>query len=167
MKKIVIIAVVAAMASLSQASELWWTVGDGDGANVDLGAWDTAKLYASSTGYNYGGTLIESVSNSDLAEFGYWTSTIDSSTSAFYIELSNSGTFLGRSYVSTGTPPQGATPYATLADANAINTGNLMNPTATAYSFSQFTTSEVIPEPTSGLLMLLGMMALGLKRKKV
>ncbi len=173
MKKALILVGAIAAFSFSQASELWWTVNDT--VSVDGGApteWTTAKLFASANGYNYGGDLIgEGVTAAEMADWGFWNSNIDGygSSYSFYVELYNSASeSIGKSYVSTtSTPPQGATPYNTLSAANAIYDGNLMNPTATAYSFTQFTTSDVIPEPSSGLMMLLGMVALGLKRKKV
>ena len=172
MKKALILVGAIAAFSFSQASELWWTVNDT--VSVDGGAateWNTATLYASANGYNYGGTAIESVTAADMSDWGFWNSDIDGygSSYSFYVELYNSASeSIGKSYVSTtSTPPQGATPYNTLNNANAIYDGNLLNPTASAYTFSQFTTSDVIPEPSSGLMMLLGMIALGLKRKKV
>lgn len=38
---------------------------------------------------------------------------------------------------------------------------------ASSYAFRNFLISNVVPEPTSGLLTMLGMMMLGLKRKRV
>ena len=173
MKKIVILAVAAAMASLSQASELYWTVNNP--MSVDGGtaqSWDTAKLFVNNTGYNYGGTQIDSVTAEQMTDWGTWNSDLGqygTSAYSFYVELYNSNNeSLGKSYVSTSTP-QGAVSYTELANAGAIyDSGSIMNPTASAYTgFSSFTTSNVVPEPTSGLLVLFGMMALGLKRKRV
>jgi len=171
MKKALILVGAIAAFSFSQASELWWTVNDT--VSVDGGeatSWTTAKLFASANGYNYGGTQIgDAVTAADMADWGFWNSDIDGygSSYSFYVELYNSASeSIGKSYFNmASTPPQGATPYAQLS--GAVYDGNLMNPTASAYTFSQFTTSDVIPEPSSGLMMLLGMVALGLKRKKV
>lgn len=171
MKKALILVGAIAAFSFSQASELWWTVADTVSVDGKSTSWETAKLFASANGYNYGGTQIgDAVNAADMADWGFWNSDLGgygSSSYSFYVELYNSSEVsVGKSYVSTTTnPPQGATPYATLS--GAIYDGNLMNPTASAYTFSSFTTSDVIPEPSSGLMMLLGMIALGLKRKKV
>ena len=173
MKKILILVGAIAAFSFAQASELWWTVNStvdvvGEGGGTGL-TWDTAKLYASANGFNYGGTLIESVTAENMNDWGFWNSTIETSVKSFYVELYNSTSesIVGKSYASLSAPQQGATLYSTLSEANAIYDGNVMNPTATPYSFSSFTTADVIPEPTSGVLVLLGMMALGLKRKRV
>ena len=174
MKKALILVGAIAAFSFSQASELWWTVNDT--VSVDGGeatSWTTAKLFASANGYNYGGTQIgDAVTAADMADWGFWNSDIDGygSSYSFYVELYNSSNdSIGKSYVTLSSPQQGAMPYNTLntAPINAIYDGNLMNPTASAYTFSSFTTSNVIPEPSSGLMMLLGMVALGLKRKRV
>ena len=130
-------------------------------------SWDYATLYASANGYNYGGDFIGTVSSEDMSNWSYWISDIGSSTGSFYVELYKSETLVGRSYAQLDAPQQGATPYSTLNNAHAIYDGNLMNPTASAYTFSSFTTQQVIPEPSSGLMMLLGVIALGLKRKRV
>lgn len=171
MKKIAIIAVVIAMASISQSSELWWTVADNPATGTSEN-WTTAKLFANTTGYNYGGTELDSVTATDMSDWGSWSTelgTYGTAAYSFYVELYNSSNeSLGKSYVSTSTP-QGAMSYTALAEAGAIyDSGSIMNPTASAYTgFSSFTTSNVVPEPTSGLLVLFGMMALGLKRKRV
>ena len=168
MKKALILVGAIAAFSFSQASELWWTVANPQ----SVGAWDEAKLFVSENGYNYGSThdALDTVSAADMADLGFVMTDLQgygSSAYSFYVELYNSETLVGKSYVKLDAPQQGATPYNTLSSANAIYDGNLMNPTASAYTFSSFTTSDVIPEPSSGLMMLLGMIALGLKRKKV
>lgn len=175
MKKSIVLFVAIATASLLQASELWWTV---NGAGNPTGstqvddnatAWDTAKLYASADGFNYGGTEIEGVSASELTSYGVFTdiSDYDNSSYSFYVELLNGSDLVGRSYVSLNAPKQGAIQHGALA--THIEGGNIMNPTAasSAYTFNNFTMSQVVPEPTSGLLVLFGIMALGLKRKRV
>jgi len=173
MKKLIVLFVAIAVASLSQASELWWTVStpvtlEDTGGSPE---WSTAKLYVTDTGFNYGSTVeaLDSVSASDLNTYGGAFTDLGvyaSSAYSFYVELLNSSSeVVGRSYVSL-TPAQGAIQYGALD--GHLEGGNIMNPTAaaSAYSFSSFTTANVIPEPTSGLLVLLGMMALGLKRKR-
>lgn len=176
MKKSMVLFVAIATASLLQASELWWTVAGADSGSTSVDGtattWDTAKLYASANGYNYGSDMAvgSAVTASDLATYGGAFTELgdyDSSTYSFYVELLNGDSVVGRSYVSKETPLQGATPYSNFS--GSLDGGNVQNPlsASSAYSFSQFTTSNVVPEPTSGLLVLFGMMALGLKRKRV
>lgn len=170
MKKAIVLFGAIAAFSFVQASELWWTVNDTVSVDGESTSWETAKLFASANGYNYGGTQIgDAVTATDMADWGFWNSNIDGygSSYSFYVELYNSSDSIGKSYVTLSSPQQGATPYNTLNSANAIYDGNVLNPTASPYAFSQFTTSDVIPEPSSGLMMLIGMIALGLKRKKV
>lgn len=175
MKKLLVLAVAIVTASISQASELWWTVANPvnvsatPGGSTASSEWATAKLFASASGYNTGGIELDTVTSSDMAAYSEIITDLGAygtSAYSFYVELFNSSSeSLGKSYMAAN---QGATPYNDLVSAGAIDTGNIMNPTASAYTgFSSFTTAEVIPEPTSGVLVLLGMMALGLKRKRV
>lgn len=175
MKKLLIIAVALAIGSLAQASELWWTLNDT--VSVDGGeavAWSKAELYANSSGYNNS----EHAGDSELVDtvyslFDKFESNIDgiSSSSSFYVELYDAqNEFLGRSYVTKGgssDKPQGAATLAMLRELGAIDDGPTPGGSMTPYTgFNQLTTQTVVPEPTSGLLVALGMMLLGLKRKR-
>lgn len=176
MKKLLVIAAMVACGSLAQASELWWTIADK--VDVDTSKdveWSTAKLFANTTGYNYNGTQVgNDVSLSDMQFFGEVHTSIDGytdSATCFYVELyDQAGNSLGKTYVQTSTDlfkNQGAATLQALKDAGAIDSGDPLSPGASAYTgFSQFTTSNVVPEPTSGLLVALGMMLFGLKRKR-
>lgn len=171
MKKALILVGAIAAFSFSQASELWWTVANPQTVDGNSQTWETAKLFVNDTGYNFGGTVLDTVTAEQMADWGTWNTelgTYGNAAYSFYVELYNSSGSIGKSYVSTSTP-QGAQTYTALAEAGAIyDSGSIMNPTTSAYSgFSSFTTSNVVPEPTSGLLVLFGMMALGLKRKRV
>ena len=173
MKKALILAGAIAAFSFSQASELWWTVANPVGVSETPGggtasvSWETAKLYASANGYNTGGNLLDTVTASEMAGYSEIITDLGAygnSAYSFYVELFNSSGSLGKSYFAAN---QGAATYASLVGAGAIDVGSIMNPSASAYEFSNFTTQQVIPEPSSGLMMLLGMVALGLKRKRV
>lgn len=166
MKKLLAVLFAFGLVSVSQASELWWTVsGEPDGVE-----WTEAKLFANQTGYNYGGTEVGSVSKADLSKFGDAYTELGShgdSSYSFYVELFNGDTTTGqKTYVSTTYPVQGAVKYDELSGSIAPDEMRRMG-TSVYTGFSQFTTSDVIPEPTSGLLMALGMMMLALKRRRV
>lgn len=166
MKKILVAAAAFALAGMVQASELWWTVAD---APADAGTWDTAKLFANQTGYNYGGIEVGSVSKTDLDNFGDAITDLGAygnSAHSFYVELFNGDTTTGyKTYVQTANPPKGAANYDSLSGSVLSDPFNY-NTKSVYTGFSQFTTSNVVPEPTSGLLVALGMMLFGLKRKR-
>ena len=174
MKKLLVIAAVLALGSLAQASELWWTVSTPTSVDGSEVGWDHAYLMANSTGFNYGGTQVGSavtIDQMDLLGRGQTDlSGLDSSAKYFYIELRDAqDQVVGKSYVSTqadGGKNQGAVKIEDVA--GSIYDGPTSPGGASPYSgFTNFTTSDVIPEPTSGLLMALGMMMLALKRRRV
>lgn len=171
MKKLLLVACVGLMASFACASELWWTLDTT--ATVDDNPWSTAALFATSEGYNYDGTKVGStISKGLMDDLGYVATELGgygSSTYSFYVELYNSSNErIGASYVSLGgegARPQGATSYDDLS--GALYTPGMSTVNVTPYAgFSNFTTSQVVPEPTSGLLMLIGLAGLALKRKR-
>ena len=176
MKKIIVASLVACVTVIGSATELWWLVADdaalteADGTTTSpLGQWNTAKIFASADGSNFVGTQIGSDwTAADIADIEFAYSDITgTSAGSFYVELWLNETFVGRSYVnfrSDTEMAQGATTAAALKNAGAIYNGGMSM--ATPYAFSQFTTSQVVPEPTSGLLMLIGLAGLALKRKR-
>ena len=86
---------------------------------------------------------------------GYFTAegTFDSSQS-FFVELLNGSTWTAQSAPRT---------YAQLlASGNIFKSGSIAPATASAASFGSYN----VPEPTSGLLFVIGGMLLGLKRKR-
>ena len=160
MKKIAIFAVAAVMAAFANASELWWTV------NTSEFQWDTAKLFVTTEGSNFNGTLVESWSKTDMEDFGNAYTKIDDymgSANAFYIELYKADEWLAASYTYMGSKAMGANSLASLS--GAVYSGGMQATGGTPYTFTNFS-SNVIPEPTSGLMILIGLAALGLKRKR-
>lgn len=153
----------------AQASELYWMIADNaelDGS--ELGTWDTAYIYASVDGSNFRGEFIEEWTKSDMSIWdGYAVTGIGEYDAAksFYIELYDAGSKIGQSVVSMSDPKQGATLASTLEAAGAIDIGGGAN-MPSPYSFTTFTTSEVVPEPTTGLLMLFGLAGLALRRRR-
>lgn len=160
MKKIVLFVIVAAFAVIAQATELWWFVAENvqvDGAAAPT--WNTATVYASNSGNNFGGASIGSWSKEDLdfgggVGFTELDSVYASSGYSFYIELLNSTERIATS---------SAVSYDDLLQQGAI--ASSMQSTPSVYQFSNFST-QVVPEPTSGLLMLIGLAGLALKRKR-
>ena len=167
MKKIMMLAVTL-VASVAGASELWWTVNvTGDAASSN---WDTARVYYFNPSdlSNRGqlGTVLEGTASKDaLAILDYAASTIsgDKSAYSFYVELYNAAEMEAHPDNHLGAWRSEAATYEQIA--GAIYAGGTSYG-ASPYTFSDFS-AQVIPEPSSGLMMLLGMVALGLKRKKV
>lgn len=162
MKKIALFALISAVAVSASASELWWFIDDTkvDDKAVD---WTQVQLYASDNGYNYGGEKVgPAISKdailADIESYGNtWTYLGDSSATSFYLELMDAdGNDLGRSSVGANQGSIDAAQY--------IWNGAMSTPSA--YKFTNFTTAQVIPEPTTGLLMLVGLAGLALKRRR-
>jgi len=164
------------MLTTASASELWWTINDTDGTiSVDGKdvTWDSAKLCANKIGYNYiddTGTSFASVTLSQLQDIGMASTALGDYGSgySFFIELYNGKEVVGRSYVTKGPvgTALGAVSYNTLSANGNVFDNAFDTPATTPYSFESFTTANVVPEPTSGLLVLIGALALGLKRKR-
>ena len=168
MKKLIVMLALVSGVGVASASELWWTVDQTD-EKVQGTDWDTARVYyfnSSDTSLSgqYGTALPGVATKDNLAILDYATSTLsgDLSSYSFYVELYNSETYNSRDDHSDAYR-SAAMSYNDLL--GSINQGGTSYG-ASPYQFSSFG-SQVVPEPTSGLLVLFGMMALGLKRKKV
>lgn len=176
MKKVLgFVALAFAFLTTASASELWWTINDTDGTiSVDGKdvTWDSAKLCANKIGYNYiddTGSTFSKVSLEQLQDIGMAATELGSYGSAytFYIELYNGDNVVGRSFVTKGPvgTAKGAVSYSDLSASVFIDA--FETPSVSPYTgFATFTTANVVPEPTSGLLVLIGALALGLKRKR-
>lgn len=163
MKKLLVLLSAVACISMAQASELWWFVADTvtvDGVS-DV-QWNSAQLFGNSLGsVNSGGDKIgDVVLHADMQDMLQAYGNLDKSYTSFYVELYNSaGEKVGISY---STFRWNATSKSDIAAAGGIYDGPITGG-ASPYEFTAF----AIPEPTSGLLVMLGMMMLGLKRKRV
>lgn len=178
MKKLIIVAAIACMAAVSHAADFKWGLDscdyyDKDGTTyLDYG---TAFLYlgtvtASETAFNIGSAVLLATSGFDGDNYIYGnTSTTTSSDSlasdqagqAFSIILVNKavasldgfeGNYAIVDGVSTRSSIPGATVtyYAMFSNSQTVTTASTM---------------AAAPEPTSGLLLLLGVAGLALKRK--
>lgn len=165
MKKLIILAFACAALSAVNADVLYWMVSDAEvekvGTTSDkfddttfatLYAVDGSGEYAVST--KTGTQVFNAYDGYDT--FAYTMGdplTAPYNTYSFFVELAN-GT---RSDTQT---------YAALLNSGYISAGSMSNPTSiAAIGFGQSSTYNV-PEPTSGLLFLVGGMLLGLKRRR-
>ena len=164
MKKLVF-GLVVAIATLSVHAEyLYWAVigtsGYTQGTDYTDGTWAYAQL---KWYYNSENGIITTLNAADAAN-GYNSdiSAVASYTQAsYYIELVN----YDSAYKTVWTSQTSAMTYDQLSGLHAINLNTPLNGIANA---AMFTGTAVVgtPEPTSGLLLLMGFAMLGLKRKK-
>ena len=163
MKKLIaIVAVILAVAA--NADYLYWMVDTGDtGQGAGTYAYDTVKLVAD-------GTAIDTITLTDMSAFSgstvndklasyqntyglaLETELTGGSYSSFLVELWN-----GSSWKAQSNPIS----YETLL-ASSIYKGGIGTPASSPATFGTYN----VPEPTSGLLFLIGGMLLGLKRRR-
>ena len=175
MKKLIAVCAMALSMGAFADSYLYWMLGDSDdldwGSDTAPATYTTAKIgVMNSSGnqvgylnlYTVNGTAVTSGnglsvsatpgdgSGAYCAGFGTYGDGY-----SYYIELLNDTITVGRSEILT---------YSALDKYIANGIGSSSMP-ATPWSPTSFTTA-VIPEPTSGLLMLFGLSALALRRKR-
>ena len=157
MKKILSVIAVAVVSISAQASFLNWQVSD------STDTYNGAQLYAvvgTEKTSTSGGTVIDAVSglpatkSTDITSYG--------ANYTYYIELVNYSNPSTGEYSNSHVMSSQTFTYSELS--GAISTGALSVAGMTAV----WTGAAVVatPEPTSGLLLLMGFAMLGLKRKK-
>jgi len=180
MKKLMIAAFAVAFAAVAQAANCNWGTGAMKAVKAD-GTWDTSKsMYG-----NYVSILVTTYIYSDSAGtqlVGVGTSStiipVGSATGAYYVDgtqtkatLDNSKTYYAK-IVMSGDFGNGGT--QTFLDNNLYaytmpgkNNGSVSFASLGAINTSSTTAQwSAVPEPTSGLLLLLGVAGLALKRKR-
>ena len=174
MKKLLILATVTMIVAVSHAAAVGWTIA---GATAYAsGKYDVFVIGQNGvTGADQIAALVEadkSVSAYAFYEGGTVTSTgsatLSNSTSGKSITYSGSGTDTYQAFAVLWTSDGSKASYTSTATITMAN-----NSTAKTFGFgnqatnlanNQFTVN--VPEPTSGLLMLLGMAGLALKRRR-
>lgn len=184
MKKLLIMASIATTAMFANAASFVWGLGSGDyqdheGNVLETGtaffylgtvtasesAFDVASAtFIDSAGFdmdNYAYGKVAALSASDLQSSDAITSTAAGQKYSIIL--------LEKSGVSSLDGYEG---YYTIVSGTSGDTGVLPGATNTYFAdfanftSSAYTTSQMVPEPTSGLLMLLGMAGLALRRRR-
>ena len=172
MKKLIAIAATALTMGAFADSYLYWMLNTGlswSGENSSSVSYNTVKIGVmnNTTGENVGylnlyseaanslGTSISGVS-SEFQTSAYALIGDKTTGYSYYIELLNDTVFVGRS--------SDVLNYAAIAEYSTSSLNGVAMP-GKAWAPTSFTTAA-IPEPTSGLLMLFGLSALALRRKR-
>jgi hypothetical protein len=159
MKKLLFIFALATAMSV-QADYLYWMVGSDipDGKNfigqtVKFSSWTDAKLFYNGNLLN-GGSLTRDTANTlaDINAYAYTDIGDYNNRGTFMIELYNSGSYLGFASAEASALRD----YVFASSGMSTNVGKGWVPPSFA-----------VPEPTSGLLFLLGGVLLGLKRRRM
>ena len=157
MKKLLILAAVIVAGVAANAATFKWTAANIYGADL------TTKITGSATIYAYLSTADASsavvvtsapITSGAMATTYDWTAAVVDSQYNFYYVIENDGkTFT--SAVKTG-----------LAQATSTTTVAFANQASATQNSANWVGGGAVPEPTSGLLMLLGMAGLALRRRR-
>lgn len=159
MKKIIIGFAVAMLAVVANAEFLYWGISDNESIAANT-TYNSAKLFAYND--NTAAVAIDSIykapgsSSADITNYGEGYS--------YYIELYNyeNGNW-GSSVASNQSDPF---TYSALLEKGAITASDVLAQANVAAMMMTPHGVQATPEPTSGLLLLMGFAMLGLKRKK-
>ena len=172
MKKILIVAVAALCGTFAQAASINWAITDATSSQVGYAvymvsaisdAWTSAADIATDAtklGTGTSGTIAKNGRVYSIPSTTASGSGITSSAS-LYLVIVQSADATGYNYVSMG-DISGSVYEPPAAPSGNFSTTSAALLAGTAGSFG----SSPVPEPTSGLLMLLGMAGLALKRKR-
>ena len=175
--KILALAAVGLMAGAVQADVLYWQVSENPGvdystAMLSAKTSDPENYYYVSQNTVSGGSAGELVDKSALTGGNYAAGDLSSilswDTDEAYTGSASSLSFFVELYDSAGNwvAQSNPIPYSQLTDFVASSPSFNSNFAGANSTFGGGTTSYGIPEPTSGLLMLVGLGALALRRRK-
>ena len=164
MKKLVIAAAIVCAAVMANAASVKWTVANAIGGEGSALKNSTAYMFAVSI-YTTDGTLVGSASAGTASMFSQYSASIDgvSASTQYYAVLSASSDKYELADAVAATKYYFTTDSATEYSIN-LTTGNGL--TSDGHGTWSAGDWKAVPEPTSGLLMLLGMAGLALRRRR-
>ena len=140
--------------NVATADYLYWMVNT-EGMDAKYQGFTTVVLKSTTTSEGLQSRTLDYATAADYYDNGYYytySGTLDNSAS-YFVELYNGDTWLAES---------GKLTYTQLFDNGSIFKGGLQPANMMPANFGSYN----VPEPTSGLLFLIGGMLLGLKRRR-
>ena len=164
MKKLVIAAAIVCAAVFANAASVKWTVSAAVGGEGTSLKNSSAYMFAVSI-YTTSGTLVGSASDSAASGFASYDATIDgtAANTQYYAVLSASSDEYELIDSVANTKYYFTTSEATTYSINLTGGAGLTSSGHGTWSAGDW---KAVPEPTSGLLMLLGMAGLALRRRR-
>ena len=172
MKKIIIAFTALTIAAVAQASSFKWTAANVYGADGTTKFTGTAAIYAYLStatladavkvvdAYVVGGTFKSDAAGTANGFTYEWAGAVGDKTYNFYFVINDGG----KEFNSATSDP--AVIKSGIAAATATTTVGFANMASATQNASNWGGSSPVPEPTSGLLMLLGMSGLALRRRR-
>ena len=152
MKKLLILAALLVAGVAANAASFKWTAANIYGSDGVTKFSGTASLYAEGIdGVIYAATVTSGAINATAGTFETTKTTVGQDYNFYFVIEDGGKTFTS----ATVTAPTQAT------STQAIGFGNMASQTQNSSNWS----GSAVPEPTSGLLMLLGMAGLALRRR--
>ena len=171
MKKLMVLMAAVAIATASQAASFKWTGANIYGSDTTTKFTGTAEIYAYLTtatiadavkvtdAYVVGGTFKSDAAGTATGFTYDWTGAVGDKDYNFYFVITDGGKEFNSATADPSVIKSG------IAAATATTTVGFANMSSATQNASNWV-GEAVPEPTSGLLMLLGIAGLALKRKR-